>query len=113
MDSSFANNKDISSQIGYVICLANATSKANIIHWSSIKCKQVIRNVLEFELYGMAYGFDIRAVIKATLGKILGFAIQLILCTNSKFLYDCLVKLGTIQEKRLMVDVMSLHQSYE
>ena len=31
-DSSFANNKDLSSQIGYVIALANAQNKANIIH---------------------------------------------------------------------------------
>jgi len=27
--------------------------------------------------------------------------------------YDCLVRLGTIQEKRLMIDVMALRQSYE
>ena len=30
-----------------------------------------------------------------------------------KFLYDCLVKLGTTQEKGLMIDVMSLRQSYK
>ena len=103
----------MSSQIGYVICLADATSKANIIHWFSIKCKRVTRSVLAAELYGMAHGFDIGGVIKATLGKILGAALPLILCTHSKSLYDCLVKLGTTQEKRLMVDVMSLRQSYE
>ena len=103
----------MSSQISYVVCLADATNKVNIIHWLSIKCKQVIRSVLTTELYGIAYGFDIEAVIKATLGKILGSAVPLILCTDSKSLYDCLVKLGTTQEKRLMVDVMSLRQSYE
>ena len=70
-DSSFANNKDLSSQIGYVICLADATKKAKIIHWSSLKCKRVTRSVLAAELYGMAHGFNIGAVIKATSGKIL------------------------------------------
>ena len=103
----------MSSQIGYVICLANATSKANIIHWSLIKCKQVTRSILASELYGMAHRFDIGVVIKATLGKMLGSAVSLILCTDSKSLYDCLVKLGTTQEKQLMVDVMSLRQSYK
>ena len=99
IDSSFANNKDLSPWICYVICLADVTNKANIIHWSSIKCKLVTRSFLAAELYGMAYGFDNGVVIKATLGKILKSDVRLILCTDSKSLYDCLVKLGTTQEK--------------
>ena len=98
----------MSSEIGYVICLGNATNKANIIHWSSIKCKRVTQSILAAKLYGMAHGFDIRAVKKATLGKIVRPAVSLILCTDSKFLYNSLIKLGTTQEKQLMVDVMSL-----
>jgi hypothetical protein len=113
IDASFANNKDLSSQIGYVLVLADASNKANIIHWSSIKCKRVTRSVLASELYAMAHGFDIGAAIKSTLDKILQINLPLILCTDSKSLYDCLVRLGTTQEKRLMVDVMCLRQAYE
>lgn len=113
-DASFANNLNLSSQIGYIICLADASDKANIIHWSSIKCKRVTRSVLASELYAMAHGFDTGAVIKSTVEKILEIPLlPLIACTNSKSLYDCLVKLGSTQEKRLMVDVMCLRQSYE
>jgi len=32
MDVLFTNNKDLSSQIGYVIVLANAIKKANIVY---------------------------------------------------------------------------------
>jgi len=32
MDALFANNKDLSLQISYVLILANAIKKANIIH---------------------------------------------------------------------------------
>jgi hypothetical protein len=32
MNALFANNKDFSSQIRYIIMLSNATKKANIIH---------------------------------------------------------------------------------
>ena len=31
-DASFANNKDLSSQISYIIILADITKKANIVH---------------------------------------------------------------------------------
>jgi hypothetical protein len=112
-DASFANNKDLSSQIGYIIVLADTTKKANIIHWSSVKCKRVTRSVLASELYSMAHGFDISAAIKSTVDKILQIDLPLVLCTDSKSLYDCLVRLGTTQEKRLMIDVMCLRQAYE
>ena len=31
-DASFANNKDLSSQIGYILILTNTIKKANIVH---------------------------------------------------------------------------------
>ncbi|KAM4059748.1 polyprotein [Hirsutella rhossiliensis] len=81
-DGSFANNKDLSSQLGFVITLVNETNhkekqfeiSGNIVHWSSTKCKRVTRSVLASEIY---------------------------------------VKLGTTKEKRLMIDIMALRQSYE
>jgi hypothetical protein len=113
-DASFANNKDLSSQIGFVIVLTDRNQSANVLHWSSIKCKRVTRSVLASELYALAHGFDIGAAIKSTIQKILQLEqLPLVLCTDSKSLYDCLVKLGTTQEKRLMVDLMCLRQAYE
>jgi hypothetical protein len=112
-DASFANNKDLSSQIGYVVVLADNTNSANILHWSSLKCKRVTRSVLASELYAMVQGFDIGASIKTTIEKALGIDLPLIVCTDSKSLYDCLVRLGTTAEKRLMIDVMCLRQAYE
>jgi hypothetical protein len=112
-DASFANNRDLSSQMGYIIVLADSTNTANIIHWSSTKCRRVTRSVLASELYGMAHGFDMGAAIKSTLDKILSASLPLVLCTDSKSLYDCLVRLGTTTEKRLMIDVMCLREAYE
>jgi hypothetical protein len=70
-DASFANNKDLSLQIGYVLILVDTSNKANIVHWSSVKCKRVTRSVLASKLYSMAHGFDISAAIKSTMDKIL------------------------------------------
>ena len=109
-DSSFANNRDQSSQIGYVIILADGQNNANIIHWQSVKCKRVTRSVLASELYALSLGFDVASTIKLLLTQILSglrqgnhddndITVPMVLCIDSKSLYDCLVKLGTTQEK--------------
>jgi hypothetical protein len=65
-DSSFTNNKDLLLQIGYVLVLVDSLNKTNIVYWSLVKCKRITRSVLASKLYTIAYGFDIRAAIKAT-----------------------------------------------
>ena len=40
-------------------------------------------------------------------------AIPAVVCTDSFSLYECMVKLGTTKEKRLMIDIMAIRQSYE
>jgi hypothetical protein len=63
----------------------------------------------------MANGFDVGSVIKSTIERILKLnnLLPLRLLTDSKSLYDCVVRLGIISEKRLMIDLMCLRQSYE
>ena len=65
-DALFINNKDFFSQIGYILVLVDIINKANIVYWSSIKCKRIIKSVLASELYAMAYRFDISTIIKST-----------------------------------------------
>lgn len=126
VDASFANNKDLSSQIGHVIVLGNETTlldkdsiiiRGNILHWSSTKCKRITRSVLASEIYAMAYGVDIAIAMRGTINlvmKRLGLPqVPLVACTDSLSLYECLVKLGTTKEKRLMIDIMALREAYE
>jgi hypothetical protein len=125
VDGSFANNKDLSSQIGYVSILGEEQEpepnvfavRGNLYHWSSTKSKRVTRNVLASEIYGMVSGVDMAIAVKATLDTILARLnlpmIPIVVCTDSFSLYECLVKLGTTKEKRLMIDIMALRQSYE
>ncbi|EFQ91980.1 hypothetical protein PTT_11032 [Pyrenophora teres f. teres 0-1] len=125
VDGSFANNKDLSSQLGFVLMLVNECADVdntfsihgNIIHYSLTKCKRVTQSVLASKIYSIVNGFNISIAIATTLRMIterLGIsAIPLIVCTDSYSLYECLVKLGTTKEKRLMIDIMALRQSYE
>ena len=125
VDESFANNRDLSSQIGFVIVLANEMSednfkfnlKGNIVHYSSTKSKSVTRSVLGSEIYGMVGGVDMAHVLSTTLKMITHNLnlpeIRTIVCTDSYSLYECLVKLGTTKEKWLIIDIMALQQSHE
>ena len=79
INNSFANNKDFSSQIRYLIILANKTKgtdkfaiKGNLIHYSSIKSKRVIRSVLASEIYGMVRGVNMAIAINTTIKMIIG-----------------------------------------
>jgi hypothetical protein len=48
------------------------------------------------------------------INKQLGFSqTPIVVCTDSYLLYKCLVKLGTTEKKRLMINIMALCQLYE
>ncbi|KAK2002139.1 hypothetical protein LX36DRAFT_652632, partial [Colletotrichum falcatum] len=116
VDGSFANNADLTSQLGFIVILANEESN-NHITTGSTKCKRVTRSVLASEIYAMVAGVDIAYAIRTTLALITERlaipSIPTVICTDSYSLYECLVKLGTTKEKRLMIDIMALRQSYE
>ncbi len=111
IDASFAN-LNLHSQIDYVIYLTDDV-KANIIHWFFTKCKRMIRSVLTEELYAMIHEIDTDSMIKSIIERILNIFLSMILLTDSRSLYDCLVKLEITSEKRLMIDLMCFRQSYE
>ena len=89
----------------------------NIVTYSSIKSKRVTYSVLASELYSMVQGVDIAYAIGTTLNIItsrLGLLkIPMVVYTDSFSLYEYLIKLGTTKEKRLIIDIIALRQSYE
>jgi hypothetical protein len=73
--------------------------------------------VLVLEIYKIVVKTDISFAISFTLKMIIEqlklSAIPTIVYTNSFLLYKCLVKLGTTKEKRLIIDIMAIHQLYK
>ena len=61
----------------------------------------------------MVAGFDLASIMNVTIADILGFAIPLVLYTDSKSLYDALSTINPTTEKRLLIDLQVLRQSYE
>ena len=88
-----------------------------MIGYSSTKCKRVTRAVLASELYSMIAGVNTAISLSITFARIcqqLGITnFPVVVYIDSFSLYECLVKLGTTKEKRLMIDIMALRQSYE
>jgi hypothetical protein len=88
-----------------------------LIHYSSTKSKRVTRSVLALEIYGIVGGVNIAIVINTTIkmiAKQLRFPLTpIVVCTNLYLLYKCLVKLRTTKEKRLMIDIIAIRQSYK
>ncbi len=73
-----------------------------------IKYKRVTRSVLASKLYSIAHGFDYAAVLKSMIKKIIQNNLLLVIYTDSKSLYEYLVKLRTTYEKLLIVNLIYL-----
>jgi hypothetical protein len=57
----------------------------------------------------MAYGFNISTLIKSIINRILEIELLLVVYTNLKLLYKYLIKLGTIREKHLIINIIYLY----
>ena len=120
----FINNKDFSSQLGYKIIIANESTRendftiyGNLIYQSLTKSKCVTQSVLASEIYRMVGGVNIVIIIGTTLKIIIDRLklpiIPIIVYTDLYSLYKCLVKLSTIKEKCLIINIIVLYQSYK
>jgi hypothetical protein len=74
-----------------------------------MKYKRITRSILASKLYGIAYSFNISNLVKSIINKVLKIKVLLIIYIDSKSLYEYLVKLGTIREKRLIINVIYLY----
>jgi hypothetical protein len=86
--------------------------RRNVIHYSLTKCKRVTQSVLTSKIYSIVNSFNISIAIATTLRIITERlripAIPLVICTDSYSLYECLVKLRTTKEKRLIINIIAL-----
>jgi hypothetical protein len=68
-DVSYANNFCGSSQLGYIIFMADESGKCQLIVWSSHKSRRVTRTELGSETMAFADGFDAAYSLKHDLQK--------------------------------------------
>jgi hypothetical protein len=104
-DSSYANNSDQSSKLGYLCVLADATDAFNLVYYTSYKSRRVVRSVLAGELHAFVDAFDYAYILKRDLELILNTTISAQILTDSKSILDKLTTATYTTEKRLMIDV--------
>ena len=111
-DASFANNYDISAQLGSVIVLKDKYDNATIIQYGSWKCRRVTRSVFGAEIYAFSQTMDFVLALSNDLSKILSRKIRNVVYTDSKSLFDTITKFSLIYEKRMLIDIADIRQSY-
>ena len=99
-DGSFNGNPDGSSQVGYLIFLADKNNNTNLIDYASIKSQRVVRSVLGAETLGLADACDAAIMIQHDLKLMLKKTLKITVLTDSATLFNVLMRNGNTTEKK-------------
>lgn len=58
-DASFANAKDLKSQLRFLILMMDKGDNASIVHFGSSRYRRVTRSLMSAELHALVIGFDL------------------------------------------------------
>jgi len=111
-DSSFNNRENARSQLGYIIILADASNKCCIIQYSSRKSRRVTRSTSSGEAFALTDGFDAAYVLRHDLQRMINVKVPILAFTDSEILFDIITRNKMTTEKRLMIDIKAIRESY-
>lgn len=111
-DASFANCPGFRSQLGYVVFLRDKHRNCSLISWSSARSKRVTRSVLAAELFALSHAYDIGFALRFTISELLCRPVTMHLYTDSKTLFQSVINLTSMTEKRLLIDIATLREAY-
>jgi hypothetical protein len=110
--TSLHNNKDLSSQLGYVLLLADVTGTCCVLSFRSFESRRIARSSLAAETMAFADTFDASFALKHDLESMIGNPIPLLLLTDIRPLFDILVCAKYTTEKRLMIEIAAAREGF-
>lgn len=111
-EASFFRNKDLSSQVGYVILLCDATGRSHILGYRSRKCRRVVRSAMAGDVYALSAVLDDAFVLRYDLETLCRRHIPLTIYTDSQQAFDVVTRSSHPTKKRLLIDISGLWESY-
>lgn len=113
VDTSFATNEDLSSQIGFILVLADNTDRCHILENQSQKSHHVVQSSMTAETYAFVEGFDRSYLLANDLKRSHGSGIKLMMLTDLLWLFDALTRGSVTDERRLVIDILAARQFYK
>lgn len=111
-DASFANNSDLSSQLGFIVFIGDDTDNVITLIFRSYKARRICRSAMASELISFSNIFDAAFTTTSELATLTNRQPPLRLFTDNKSLLDSISKGFRTSEKRLMLDITAARQGY-
>ncbi len=91
-DASFANNHDLSTQLGHICFLSDWFGNSVPNDFKSYKSKRIVRSAMAGEVIAFSDLFDVPVTLATELSDVFGRQIPVQLPTDSKSLFDVISK---------------------
>ena len=110
-DASFGSLEGGASQLGYIVFIQDSNGDVAPISWCSKKAKRICRSALTAETLAAVEAIDAASVIKKMIEDILCKEIPpVVLCIDSKSLFDTCKTSNMIADRRLLIDVSAIRE---
>ena len=112
-DATYANNHDLSSELGQIALHMDDTDRFSPISFKSYISRRVVRSVLAAEVIIFADLFDDAYALRSEFEHALGRSLPVQLITDSNSLFDIISKGSRASEKRIMLERHAARQAYK
>lgn len=99
--ATFANEKLMTSQLGFFLLMMDGTVRANVIHYWSIRCKRVTQSIMASEIHTLVLGYDYAYKIQHLAEEFMGRNLQLHGYTGIRTVLNKISKYRRTTETRL------------